>query len=95
LKQADAGRIRAGHPQLRAILMEAAHRLQRCDQRWKEFGLQLKQRGKPASLVAAAVANRGVRWLHKEWRGFRGVGRPPPAAEEEERKEQRQGGATR
>lgn len=73
LKQADAGLIRAGHPQLRAILMEAAHRLQRCNQRWKEFGLQLKQRGKPASLVAAAVANRWVRWLHHELRGFQAV----------------------
>jgi transposase len=73
LKQADAGLIRAGNPQLRAILIEAAHRLQRCDRRWMEFGLQLKRRGKPSSLVAAAVANRWIRWLHHELRGLQVV----------------------
>jgi transposase len=66
LKQADAGMIRAGNPQLRAILIEAAHRLQKCDRRWLEFGLELRRRGKPASVIAAAVANRWVRWLHHE-----------------------------
>jgi transposase len=66
LKQADAGLIRAGNPQLRTVLIEAAHRLQRCDPRWAELGLQLRARGKPGSVVAAAVANRWVRWLYHQ-----------------------------
>jgi transposase len=66
LKQADAGLIRAGNPQLRTVLIEAAHRLQRCDRRWAELGLQLRARGKPGSVVAAAVANRWVRWLYHQ-----------------------------
>jgi transposase len=66
LKQADAGLIRAGNPQLRTVLIEAAHRLQRCDPRWAKLGLQLRARGKPGSVVAAAVANRWVRWLYHQ-----------------------------
>lgn len=66
LKQADAGLIRAGNPQLRAILIEAAHRLQRCDRRWLEFGLEMRRRGKPGSVIAAAVANRWVRALYHD-----------------------------
>ncbi len=66
LKQADAGLIRAGNPQLRTVLIEAAHRLQRCDARWAELGMQLRARGKPGSVVAAAVANRWVRWLYHQ-----------------------------
>ncbi|MFZ0869928.1 MAG: IS110 family transposase [Rhodanobacter sp.] len=66
LKQADAGLIRAGNPQLRAVLIEAAHRLTRCDPRWATLGSQLRSRGKPGSLVAAAVANRWVRWMYHQ-----------------------------
>jgi transposase len=68
LKQADAGLIRAGNPQLRAVLIEAAHRLQRLDPRWATLGRQLRRRGKPGSLVAAAVANRWVRWVYHQLR---------------------------
>lgn len=70
LKQADAGLIRAGNGQLRAVLIEAAHRLQRCDRRWAELGQALRQRGKPGSVVAAAVANRWVRWLYHQLRSL-------------------------
>jgi transposase len=62
-RQADAGLIKAGNPQLRAVLIEAAHRLIRYDERWKKLAAGMKKRGKSGSLVAAAVANRWVRWL--------------------------------
>jgi transposase len=65
-KQADAGLIKAGNPQLRSILIEAAHRLQRHDPRWRDLGAQMKKRGKKGSVVAAAVANRWVRWLYHQ-----------------------------
>lgn len=63
-KTADAGLIKAANPDLRAVLIEAAHRLARHDGRWKEFATGLRARGKPGSLVAAAVANRWIRWLY-------------------------------
>jgi transposase len=62
-KQADAGMIKAGNPQLRVVLIEAAHRLVRYDARWKKLATDMKVRGNPDSVVAAAVANRWVRWL--------------------------------
>jgi len=63
-RQADAGLIEAANPQLRATLIEAAHRLIRYEQRWRELAFRLRQAGKPGSLIAAAVANRWMRWLH-------------------------------
>jgi transposase len=63
MRQADAGLIKAGNAQLRAVLIEAAHRLMRYDARWKALACQLGRRGKPRSVMAAAVANRWVRWL--------------------------------
>src|SRR5215217_20624 len=62
-KQADAGLIKAGNPQLRTVLVEPAHRLIRYDERWTKLAGQLRQRGKPASLTTAAIANRWMRWL--------------------------------
>jgi len=66
LKQADAGLIKAGNAALRALLIEAAHRLMRHDPRWHQLGLTLRLRGKPGSVAAAAVANRWVRWLYHQ-----------------------------
>lgn len=63
LRQADAGLIKAGNPELRTVLIEAAHRLMRYDERWLKLNHQLRHRGKPGSVVAAAVANRWMRWL--------------------------------
>jgi transposase len=64
-RQADAGLIRAGNPQLRAVLIELAHRLIRqINGRWAMLAHDLLQRGKPKGVVVAAVANRYVRWLH-------------------------------
>jgi len=62
-RQADAGMIKAGRPQLRVVLIEAAHRLARYEPRWKEMATRLRQKGKPGSVVAAAIANRWMRWL--------------------------------
>jgi transposase len=60
-RQADAGLIKAGNPQLRATLIETAHRLKRYDPHWRGLAQQLRERGKAASLVTAAIANRWVR----------------------------------
>jgi transposase len=62
-RQADAGLVKAANPALRSVLIEAGHRLARCDPRWRAFGQRLRRAGKPGSVVAAAVANRWVRWL--------------------------------
>jgi transposase len=62
-RQADAGLIKAGNPYLRAVLIQAAHRLINHDARWNAFGQRLQSAGKPYSVVVAAVANRWIRWL--------------------------------
>lgn len=62
-RQADAGLIKAGNEQLRATIIEAAHRLIRYDPRWKALAATMRAAGKPACVVAAAVGNRWVRWL--------------------------------
>jgi transposase len=62
-RQSDAGVIKAGKPELRAILVEAAHRLIHHDERWMKLAGQLRQRGKPVNVTISAVANRWVRWL--------------------------------
>lgn len=65
-RQADAGLIRACNHDLRSVLIEAGHRLKRCDPRWSALANQLRQAGKPGSVIAAAVANRWMRWLYNE-----------------------------
>lgn len=72
-RQADAGLIKAGNPQLRAVLIELAHRLMMRDNPWSQKGRALLKRGKKTNVAVAAVANRWVRWLHHEMR------RPAPA----------------
>ena len=68
-RQADAGLIRAGNPELRTVLVELAHRLIRgLDSRWAQLAAGMLQRGKPKNVVVAAIANRWVRWLHYELR---------------------------
>lgn len=62
-RQADAGLVKAGNAHLRAVLIEAAHRLGRLDARWKQMKEDLRTRGKSGSVTAAAVANRWVRGL--------------------------------
>lgn len=65
-KQADSGLISAGNLHLRSMLIEAAHRLALYSPRWKKLKDRLKKAGKPASVAAAAVANRWVRQLFWE-----------------------------
>lgn len=68
-RQADAGLIKAGNEHLRATLIEAAHRLIRYDPRWKALAATMRQAGKPACVIAAAVGNRWVRWLFHQVEG--------------------------
>jgi transposase len=63
---ADAGLIRAASPTLRATLIETAHRLIRTDAHWGHMAAGLRQRGKPACVAVAAVANRWVRKLYHQ-----------------------------
>jgi transposase len=63
-RQADGGLIQAGNLCLRTMLIETAHRLARYVPKWKAMKDQLKARGKPASVAAAAVANRWIRHLY-------------------------------
>jgi transposase len=65
-RQADGGLIKAGNLPLRTLLIEAAHRLCRYVPRWQAMKKHLKSKGKPAGVIAAAVANRWVRQLF--WR---------------------------
>jgi len=57
----DAGLIRAGDPLLKTVIVEAAQRLRRYDPRWRTLSQRLAGRGKPTSVIVAAVANRWVR----------------------------------
>ena len=66
MRQADGGLIKAGNIMLRTLLIETAHRLSRYQPRWKQMKADLVKRGKPASLAAAAIANRWVRRLFWE-----------------------------
>ncbi len=68
-RQADAGLIKAGNEHLRATIIEAAHRLVRFDPRWKALAATMRQAGKPACLIVAAVANRWIRWLFHQVSG--------------------------
>jgi transposase len=66
-RQADAGLIKAGNPELRTVLVELAHRLiSRIRGPWAQFAYRMLQRGKPKNVVVAAVANRWVRRLYHE-----------------------------
>lgn len=62
-RQADAGLIKAGSSELRAVLIQAAQRLPRCDPHWREMKLRLC-RTKPANVATCAIANRWLRRLY-------------------------------
>lgn len=73
-RQADAGLIKAGNPQLRTLLVELAHRmLLRLDDRWGPLAARLLKQGKPKNVVVAAVANRWTRWLYYQMRSLEPV----------------------
>jgi transposase len=65
---ADAGLVNSGNTLLRATLIELAHRLKRWVTRWKCFARDLQARGKPASVISAAVANRFMRQSYHAWK---------------------------
>ncbi|XZE17645.1 IS110 family transposase [Pirellulaceae bacterium SH449] len=67
-RQADAGLIRAGNPDLRCLLIELAHRLIRYDESWQKLAYSLISQGKHRNVAVAAVANRWVRKLFHLWR---------------------------
>ncbi|GAF97321.1 unnamed protein product, partial [marine sediment metagenome] len=73
-RQADAGLIRAGNSQLRAVLMELSHRLIRQSRRWTKMAIRLLEGGKAKNVVVAAVANRWMRRLFYQMQPA-----PPPA----------------
>jgi transposase len=62
-RQADAGLVRGCNKLVRATLIQAAHRLVRTEPRWRGLAASMRGRGKPACVVAAAVANRWARGL--------------------------------
>jgi transposase len=62
-RQADAGLIKAANRELRRVLIEGAWGLRRHHPRWRSLARSLEARGKPGSVVSAAIANRFVRWL--------------------------------
>ena len=64
LQLGDAGLIKAGNRHLRAVLIEAAHRLILFDKEWGRFADRLLSGGKPKCVVVAAVANRWMRRLY-------------------------------
>jgi transposase len=67
-KEADAGLINACCKSLRAVLIQAAQRLMRTHARWKKLGQEMLARGKPKSVVIAAIANRWMRSMHHRMR---------------------------
>lgn len=69
-RQADAGLVRGGNRQLKLALIELAHRVKRYDPHWRELATRLSLAGKPACVVAAAVANRWIRKLYHEMRSL-------------------------
>lgn len=60
------GLIDIGNRELRAVLIQAAHRLARYSPRWSQLAASLRAKGKPGSVRAAAIANRWVRWLYHQ-----------------------------
>ena len=74
--EADAGLINQCNRELRAVIIQAAQRLPRHVDRWKQLKLQLTKR-KPANVATAAIANRWLRWLfHQMQPNVSGLLRP-------------------
>lgn len=65
-RQADAGLIRMARPALRAVLLQAGHRLARGSDRWGDLGRSLVARGKPYNVMVAALTNRWLRWMYHQ-----------------------------
>jgi transposase len=63
---ADSGMIKAGDPQLKSVVIEAAHRLRRYEPRWRALSESMRARGKAASVIIGAIANRWLRGLYHQ-----------------------------
>jgi transposase len=69
-KTTTAGLIKAGDSLLRQVLIESAHRLVRYDPHWRDMAKRLRENGKKACVIVAAVANRWVRKLFHQMTSF-------------------------
>jgi hypothetical protein len=58
--------IKAGDPQLKHVVIEAAHRLRRYEPRWRELSESMAARGKPRCVIIGAIANRWMRKLYHQ-----------------------------
>ncbi|MBX3407138.1 MAG: IS110 family transposase [Phycisphaeraceae bacterium] len=67
---ADSGMIKAGDPQLKTVVVEAAHRLRRYEPRWRALSESMYARGKPSSVIVGAIANRWLRGLYHQMKGL-------------------------
>ena len=66
-RQADAGLIQSGNPQLRSVLIELGQRLAwRMKGPWATLAARLARKGKKRNVIVAAVANRFIRWLYHQ-----------------------------
>jgi transposase len=67
---ADSGMIKAGDPQLKSVVVEAAHRLRRWEPRWRSLSESMRARGKPTTVIIGAIANRWLRGLYHQMKGL-------------------------
>lgn len=66
-KQREGGLIGEADPKLRALLIQAGHRLANTPHsRWGPLAGRLRQQGKAQSVVVAAVTNRWLRWVYHQ-----------------------------
>lgn len=63
-RTSDGGLMHEANRRLRAVLIQAAHRLIRTDDRWRTLAGRLLDKGKPKNVAVAAVANRWMRTVH-------------------------------
>lgn len=61
---ADSGMVKAGNPQLKTVVIEAAQRLRRYEPRWRAMSSSMEARGKSVSVIVGAIANRWLRGLY-------------------------------
>ncbi len=65
-RQADKGLIDACNKRLRGVLIQMAWSLTMNHPRWQQLAQSMRDRGKPGSVISAAIANRFMRWLWHE-----------------------------
>jgi transposase len=68
-RTSDAGLIDGCNRLLRQTVVQAAHRLIRTSDRWRDLAAGMRRRGKRACVIVGAVGNRWVRTLHHAMKG--------------------------